>query len=137
MNNAQPGFISIGTAGQLARYTFVGVLSNAAGYAVYLLLTHLGATPKLTMTLLYGVGAMIGFFGNRGLTFSYKGMLLGSGIRYVMAHIVGYLINFTMLAVFVDGFGYAHQLVQAAAILVVAAFLFITFKFFVFKSVAV
>ena len=58
---------------QLTRFTFVGILSNLAGYLVYLLVTHLGATPKITMTLLYGVGATIGYIGNRYFTFSHKG----------------------------------------------------------------
>jgi putative flippase GtrA len=101
---------------------------------VYLLVTNLGATPKITMTLLYGVGAAIGFMGNRKLTFAHKGSLLGSGVRYIIAHCFGYLINLAILIVLVDKLGYPHQLVQAIAILVVAAFLFMVFKFFVFTD---
>lgn len=134
MNSPQSRPKSKDAATQLFRYAFVGVMSNAAGYLVYLLFTYLGATPKLTMSLLYGVGATLGFFGNRRLTFSYKGALLGSGIRYLIAHAFGYLLNLAILIVFVDSFGFAHQMVQAVAILVVAAFLFTTFKFFVFRS---
>ncbi|MCU1750415.1 GtrA family protein [Pseudomonas sp. 6D_7.1_Bac1] len=119
---------------QLLKYAFVGLLSNACGYALYLLLTELGSTPKLTMTALYMAGALVGFFGNRRLTFSYQGGILGSGIRYILAHTVGYGINFCLLAVFVDHFGYAHQWVQAVAIFVVAGYLFVTLKLFVFKA---
>lgn len=117
---------------QLFRYALVGLLSNLAGYLAYLLFTSLGSPPKTTMTLLYGVGAAIGFLGNRNLTFSYKGDLLGSGIRYLIVHAFGYFMNLFILFMFVDELGYPHQLVQAIAIFVVAAFLFISFKFFVF-----
>ena len=117
---------------QLIRYGLVGLVINFVGYLVYLLLTSLGTTPKITMTLLYSVGATFGFMGNRGLTFRHQGSVMEAGVRYFIAHIFGYLINLSILSIFVDRLGYAHQWVQAVAIFVVAAFLFITFKFFVF-----
>lgn len=122
---------------QLFNYALVGIVSNCAGYMVYLLITCLGSTPKITMTLLYGVGAAVGFWGNRKLTFAHKGSLAGAGVRYVMAHCLGYFINLAILIVMVDKLGYAHQLIQAIAILVVAAFLFLAFKFFVFTDLNV
>lgn len=123
-----------GSFAQLTRYAFVGIVSNLAGYLIYLLVTYLGATPKLTMTLLYGIGATIGYIGNRNLTFAHKGSLLASGVRYFMAHCFGYCINLAILIIFVDKLGYVHQWVQAIAIFVVAGFLFIAFKFFVFTD---
>jgi len=121
-------------AAQLIKYGLIGLLSNACGLAVYLLLTELGSPPKQTMTALYVAGALISFFGNRRLTFSYEGGTLGSGVRFVIAHMGGYAINLCLLALFVDHFGYAHQWIQAAAIFVVAGYLFVTLKFFVFKT---
>jgi putative flippase GtrA len=122
---------------QIFNYAIVGLVSNFAGYMVYLLITYLGSTPKITMTILYGVGAAVGFWGNRNLTFAHNGSLLGAGVRYVLAHCLGYFINLAILVVMVDKLGYAHQLVQAIAILVVAAFLFLIFKFFVFTDIDV
>jgi putative flippase GtrA len=119
---------------QLFRYGLVGIASNSVGYMVYLSITHLGATPKMTMSILYGVGAAVGFWGNRKLTFAHKGSLLGAGVRFIIAHCFGYFINLAILIVMVDKLGYAHQWVQAIAIFVVAAFLFLSFKFFVFRK---
>ena len=90
---------------QLFRCALAGIVSNSAGYLVYLLVTHVGATPKIAMTFLYGMSATIGYF-----------------------------INIVFLVVFVDHFMYPHQWVQAVVIFVVAGFLFIAFKFFVFTS---
>ena len=84
------------------------------------------------MTLLYGVGAAVGFFGNRNLTFEHEGSVMRAGGRYVIAHGVGYMINLSILILFVDRLGYAHQWVQALAVFIVAAFLFLAFKIFVF-----
>ena len=119
---------------QLFHYGLIGIASNLAGYIIYLLVTYLGATPKMTMSLLYGVGAVIGFLGNRKLTFAHKGSLLGAGVRYVIAHCFGYVINLVILIVMVEELGYPHQWVQAIAIFIVAAFLFLVFKFFVFRN---
>lgn len=119
---------------QLLRYALVGVANNSVGYLVYLYLTYLGAAPKLTMTLLYLVGAGIGYAGNKRFTFMHHGNLMASGTRYVIAHFFGYLVNLAILIVFVDLLGYAHQWVQAAAIFMVAGYLFFAFKFFVFTG---
>jgi len=119
---------------QLLRYGMVGIAVNLAGYLVYLLVTFLGVTPKITMSLLYLVGAAAGYWGNRKLTFSHRGSVLGSGVRYLLAHGIGYLINLAILMVFVDRLGYAHQWVQAVAIFVVAGYLFVSFKLYVFAN---
>jgi putative flippase GtrA len=122
---------------QLTRYAFVGIVTNLTGYLVYLLVTYLGATPKITMTLLYGLGATIGYLGSRNFTFSHKGSLLGSSVRYFIAHFFGYFINLAILIVCVDQLGYGHQWVQAVAVFVVAGILFIAFKLFVFTNMNV
>lgn len=119
---------------QAIRYAVVGIVNNSTGYLIYLLLTYLGTAPKLTMTLLYAVGATIGYAGNRRFTFAHSGNVMASGSRYLVAHFFGYLINLATLIIFVDYLGYRHQWVQAAAIFVVAGFLFFAFKFFVFTG---
>ena len=119
---------------QLIRYGLVGVLSNAAIYFIYLLITYLGVEPKTAMTLVYIIGASIGFIGNRKWTFAHHGDFSSAALRYVPAHLFGYLLNFLILFTFVDRLGYAHQWVQAVAIIIVAGFLFIIFKYFVFRE---
>ena len=89
------------------------------------------------MSVLYGVGAASGYIGNRNFTFEHQGTLLGLGVRYLLAHFFGYFMNLALLFIFVDQFMYPHQLVQAVATFVVAGFLFIAFKFFVFTNLNV
>jgi putative flippase GtrA len=122
------------SAVQLLRYGLVGIASNLTGYLIFLLITTLGIGPKTAMTMLYVVGATIGFIGNRNWTFPHHGTFLGSGVRYVIAHCCGYLINLAVLLTFVDALGYSHRWVQAIAVFVVAGFLFVTFKYFVFPA---
>ena len=119
---------------QLFRYGVIGVTVNLAAYLAYLLATYLGGTPKLTMSVIYVLTAFFSFLGNRSLTFAYKGGFLGSGLKFSIAHLFGYLINLALLFVFVDKIGYPHQVVQVCAIVIVAMFLFLTFKIFVFRE---
>ncbi len=120
---------------QLLRFVVVGLASNVIGYLLYLLITYLGAPPKLAMTVLYGVGVITGFVGNRRYAFAPQGRLMVTGWRYLMVHSAGYLINLAIQIIMVDHLGYAHQLAQVLGICVVAAFLFVGFKYFVFVNV--
>jgi putative flippase GtrA len=122
------------SAMQLLRYGLLGIATNSVGYIIYLVFTYLGTTPKITMTFLYGVGVAISFWGNRKWTFIHNGSVAGTSLRYIIAHGAGYFINLTILIVMVDKLGYAHQWVQALAVFTVAAFLFIAFKFYVFRN---
>ena len=117
---------------QLIRYGLVGVASNLTMYFCYLLITNLGVEPKRTMTLVYVFGVFIGFVGNRKWTFAHSGNSIRVALQYIMAHLVGYLINFLILFCFVDRLGYPHQWVQAVAIIVIAGLLFAVLKYFVF-----
>jgi putative flippase GtrA len=123
-----------GAVSQLLRYGLVGVASNAVAFGIYVVITSFGAAPTVAMTLVYVTAAVIGFVGNRTLTFAHQGSIWGAGARYVVAHGLGYLINLSILVVLVDRLGYSHVWVQAFAIVVVAGYLFVAFKFFVFAK---
>ena len=81
------------------------------------------------------VVATIGFFANRHFTFQYDGQIINSGLRYLIAQLLGYLSNLLMLVLFVDWLGFAHQVVQAWAIMVVAILLFTLLKFLSFQLI--
>lgn len=117
---------------ELAKYGLAGAALNLSGYLVFLLMTYYGVGHKLAMTILYVAGVILGFWTHRKWTFRDAGNLTGAALRYLGTHIVGYLINFALLAVFVDTLHYSYRLVQIVAIFVVAGFLFVTFKYLVF-----
>lgn len=119
---------------QLFTYALIGVLTNALGYAIYLFLTHLWGSPKITMTALYIAGAAVGFCANRRYTFRHDGSIGVTGFRYLLLQSAGYLLNLAVLLVFVDWLGMSHQVIQAIAIIVVAIFLFVMSRVFVFPQ---
>lgn len=117
---------------QLVSYGLVGIASNLAVYVAYLVITYLGFEPKKAMTCLYIMGAAIGFYGNHRWTFANNGRRTAALQRYVIVHVLGYLLNLVILYAFVDCLGYPHQLVQAVTIGLVASVLFLAFKYYVF-----
>ena len=118
---------------QLVRYGLIGVGLNASGYLIYLAVTALGLDPKLAVAIFYPIMAVASFLLNRRWTFQHKGSIPKAGVRYILAHVGGYLLNLLLLFVFVDVLGLDHRAVQGAAIFVVAGYLFISFKLFVFS----
>lgn len=122
---------------QILRFALVGLMANLVGYCLYLFMTEfVGVGPKTTVSFLYPIGALMGFIGNHRWTFGYRGRLLGSSFRYIVTHTFGLVLNLSLLSIFVDRFHFPHQLVQAAAIVIVAVFVFVMFRVFVFPSQA-
>jgi putative flippase GtrA len=116
------------------RYVFVGLASNSTIYLIYLAITFLGMDHKLAMSILYVIGTFISYFGNKTWTFSYKGKISSSFIKFFLVYLAGYLTNLFLLFYFVDLLQYPHQLVQIFSIFLIAVLIFLLSKFFVFHS---
>lgn len=119
---------------QAIRYSIIGLTANAMGYAVYLGVTYAGVPPKAAVTVLYSVGATLTFFLNRSWTFGHRGALTRSGLRFILAHLGGFGLNLAILVGFHDMLGLPHQAVQAAAVVIVACYLFVAFRLVVFAK---
>lgn len=119
---------------QIIRYGVVGVLNNLLGYFIYLVVTYFWLDPKVAISLLYPIGVATTYFGHSKYSFAGHTRNLYSVLRYLLAHVVGYGVNFLMLLVLVDRLKFPHQAVQGAAIFVVAGVLFVLFRYFVFPS---
>lgn len=128
------GLLSGKSFRQLMRYGLVGVGINTALYACYLLFVFAEVNPKTAMSIVYVMGLGIGFYGHRKLTFFHAENFKRAIARYLIAHLGGYAINFLLLVMFVDYMNFSHALVQGISIFIVAAYLFIIFKYWVFSE---
>jgi putative flippase GtrA len=122
------------TITQLLRYAIVGLASNAFGYLLYLGLTSMGMGHKLAMSLLYGVGVLQTFVFNKKWAFRFQGAATPALVRYATVYIIGYFANLLALMLLVDLAGLPHQLIQGIMIFVIAIFLFLAQKYFVFSG---
>lgn len=119
---------------QLIRYGLVGAISNAVIYFIYLFITYLGVKPKLAMTLVFIIGASIGFVGNRKWTFAHRGDSSNAVWRFLTAYVTAYMLNLFCMWVAVDHMRIPHYLVQAVNIIVISALLFIVQKYWIFAA---
>lgn len=119
---------------RVVRFGVVGLVSNTIGYLAYLALTSAGTPPKLTMTALYATATVLAFLGNRRFTFDDGGRAGPAAMRFAAVAFAGWGLNLGFLVVFVDRMGQPHVLVQGVAILIVAAFLYVMQRRFVFRS---
>lgn len=115
----------------IVRYAVAGVLMNLVGYAIYVLVTYFGVEHKIAMSCLYFIGIGVNFYVNRRWTFKATGSSLSGFGRYVIVIILGYLLNLVWLYIFADYMGFAHQVVQALAIVLMAGYFFAANKFIV------
>jgi putative flippase GtrA len=119
---------------QFLRYVTVGVLSNLVLYVLYLIGTGLGVGPKLTMTMLYSVGVLQTFFLNKYWAFGDRGSEGAALARYCIAYASGYALNYAILAIFVDRLRFSHHYVQGAAMVLLALYLFVLQRTWVFAD---
>lgn len=119
---------------QFLRYAVVGVVSNMLLYLLYLALTATVIGPKVAMSVVYATGVAQTFLLNKHWTFSYRGNVAVSMLRYMITYVIGYLINLILLFCFVDVFGWSHRIVQAGAIFFVAVTLFLLLRYWVFPG---
>jgi putative flippase GtrA len=122
------------TVVQLFRFGIIGLSSNALLYLLYLAITVVGVGHKTSMTIVYALGVCITFAFNRNWSFQHGGVLTTSFKRYVATYLTGYLVNWVVLFYLVDYRGWPHQWVQPIMILVLAAGLFLSQKFWVFRE---
>ncbi|ART54943.1 hypothetical protein CBP36_11175 [Acidovorax carolinensis] len=119
---------------QALRFGVVGFFSNTVLYLLYLLFTVLGVGHKTAMTLLFAIGAVQTFFFNKLWTFEDRGIFGSKFSKYFLAYFSAYIINLMALFVFSDHFGYQHQIVQGSMVFVVAIFLFILQRYWIFQE---
>lgn len=134
MTTTQIGFGGHRSILQFIRYGIIGVTSNAISYSIFLLFTYMGFEPKKIMTLLYLLGTIMSYVGNWRWTFGGNGSFFGTSSRFLLAYLMGYVINFLLLLFLVDHVGYPYQLIQGLAIILIACFLFVMSKYFVFRA---
>jgi putative flippase GtrA len=121
---------------EFLRYGIVGIFFNALGYSLYIVLTLYWLSPFLAVAIFYPISVTISYFAHRKHTFKRHNVKFKAinFIRYFIIYITGYIINLTMIIIFYNYLHIPHQIVQLVAIFIVAIFLFIAVKLFVFTE---
>lgn len=116
------------------RYLLVGGSVNGLNYIAYLLITWLGVSPRIAVTVLLPLSLLAAFQGHARLTFPSGRRDAGAARRYVVTTLVGYLLNILLLTVLVEGLGILHQLAQFIALATIVPIMFVTLRSRVFTA---
>lgn len=119
---------------EAGRYILVGLVSNILLYALYIGVTELGVGHITAMTALFIVGVVQTFYFNRRWTFANNSIFGVAFRKYLLIYCAAWLVNLFVLILFVDVLGFAHELVQGAAVMGIAVSLFVLQKFWVFPT---
>jgi putative flippase GtrA len=118
---------------QLSRFILVGVISNGVAFGAYLLLAQL-IKPVIAMTVLYGMGFIVSFIGNRSFTFSHTSALVPTVLRFALMHLVMYALRYGVFSYFVTYLCLPHQVVQGFATVVMGILSYSVSKRLVFHK---
>lgn len=119
-------------AQEFGRFSIVGVIANALGLAAFIVLNWMGLSAASAILLVYPVGALVTYCGNKRLTFGHTGEWIASGQRFILMQFGGLLINISMHWVFGDKCGFPAVYIQVAAVFVVAIYGYLVMRFYVF-----
>jgi putative flippase GtrA len=118
---------------EFVRYAVVGAATNVFGFLLYVLFTTLGVSPVLTISIFYPIHIGLAFYLNKKWSFSHKGRISTSAVRYLITYVGCYVLNVAVLKFFSGYLGYFHLVVQAIAMIVIALLLFLAQKCWVFR----
>jgi putative flippase GtrA len=106
---------------------------NGFGFLLYFLFTTLGVNPVLYISMSYPIRIGLAFYLNKKWSFSHEGRISTPAVRYLLAYVGCYVLNFAVLKFFNGYLGYSHLVVQAVVVFVFALLLFPVQKYWVFR----
>lgn len=119
---------------KLAKFIVVGVANNLVGYGAFVVLSLLGVAAIPAMTVSYVTGMVISFIGNRKWTFGHQGSIFPTLVKFAVANLLGYGVNFALLWLFVSRLGLPQIPVQFFATGCVALCTFLMMRLWVFRA---
>ena len=117
---------------QLSRYLGSGLFNTIVGFSVIFLLTSLGFSPYLANICGYIVGFILGFLVAKNFVFYSNGHFFGESMRYLMAFIFSFLLNFLVLTIAIKEFQIGALFAQILAAIAYTICMFILSRRFVF-----
>lgn len=119
---------------QLLKFGAAGITSNLLAFMVYLSITLAGVEYKASMTIVYFMALFLSYLMNSRWAFESGGSGRGVFVRYLLVYAFGYVLNLSLLIIFVDFIGFSHQIIQALSVGILAVLLFFLQKYWVFSK---
>ncbi len=115
-----------------SRYIGSGALNTAVGFGIIFLLTAFGVSPFLANVCGYLVGFILGFLVTKKFVFYSNGHFFGESMRYLIAFIFCFLLNFLVLSITIKEFQISALFAQILAAIVYTLSMYFVLRRFVF-----
>jgi putative flippase GtrA len=117
---------------ELIKYIITGIISNSISYIFFIVLVYIFLLNyKIAISILYLCALLNNFTINRFWTFKSKKNYRSSLVYFLFFYFVGYLVNMTLLKLFVDDLLFPVGYVQGYLILFLAAYYYLVNKYFI------
>ena len=119
------------------RYVIVGVLANGMVLGIYFVFSvAVGFTPKLALALASAIAFGFSYAGNKLWSFGHRGGDIAPLVRYVICYLASFGLQWLILDIGNDFFGYPHGWVVVFGLGVATVFSFAAQRLWVFRMPA-
>jgi putative flippase GtrA len=118
----------------LRRYIASGALNTIVGFSIIFLLTAFGISPFLANICGYLAGFILGFFVTKKFVFNSKDRYFEEGLRYLIAFLACFLLNFLVLSIAIREFQISALIAQIFATVAYTLSMYLTLRYFVFLN---
>ncbi|NYT63475.1 GtrA family protein [Alcaligenaceae bacterium] len=117
----------------LGRYIGSGAFNTLVGFAVIFATMWMGLSPFIANIVGYAVGFVLGFFLSKKIIFRSNGSFVGESVRYLIAFLSAYLLNFAVLHIVLDKFEFPAVLAQVTGGVAYTIAMYILTRFYAFS----
>lgn len=93
----------------------------------------MGVNHLIAVVAIYIIGVLFSFVANKHWVFNSPQNGQKQFIQFVVVYLAALILNLILLYILVDIFGFQHELVQLGLIFVIAGFIFLLNRLWVFK----
>lgn len=120
---------------QMFRFVAVGLLNTIVGFSIYyILLRYLDLNYTISLLIAHIVGVIHSYLWNKNWTFGVKHNSITTLIRFLVVYTFMFVINYLLLAVFVEVLDYNKIWAQAISLLLTTMISFIGQRYWSFKT---
>lgn len=115
------------------KFIISGVLTNAIGFLLYIIIVGFGTDPKISMGVLYWTSVIFTFFVNRVFVFNSQNNPLLSFFKYLTVYLIGYFFSWSFMSFLLDVLVLNHVYSIILANCLMAVYFYFMQKHLVFK----
>jgi putative flippase GtrA len=117
----------------LGRYIGSGAFNTLVGFAVIFLAMWAGFSPSAANISGYAAGFILGFILSKKIVFRSNGNFVKESVRYLIAFLGAFALNFIVLHIALDKLELAAILAQIVAAITYTLAMYVLTRFYVFS----